>query len=159
MDGRNGWSDSSPVVVQQRKAQRLVDPGVVALAPDETAFTIEKPHELDSGGVEERRIHVDVDEFLAVVLHEPVRVDPVAPVGAECHELRELAVERARDSLHVGARGLGLERFEARQDDPALDGVVDEAVHGENRAQRQHDLGIELQADRIQTRIDPHLRS
>ena len=147
------------IFVEKRVVQRLMNPGVVTLTPDVTTFPIEKRHELDSRRVQERGVHVDLDEVLVAVLHELVGVDPVPPVRAEGHELRELAVQRARDPLHVGARGFLLERLEARQDDLVLDRVVDDAEHGKHRVERYHDLGGQLQADGIPTRIGPHRRS
>ena len=147
------------IFVEKRVVQRLMNPGVVTLAPGVTTFSIEERHELDSRRVQERGVHVDLDEVLVAVLHELVGVDPVPPVRAEGHQLRELAVQRARDPLHVGARGFLLERLEARQDDVVLDRVVDDAEHGKHRVERYHDLGGKLQADGIPTRFGPHRRS
>ena len=113
--------------IQQRIVQRRVHVGVVTLAPDVTTFAIEERDQLDAGRIQERRVHVDGNEVLIASDHILIGVDPVAPVRAERHELRELAVERTRGALHVRARGVGLERLEARQNHALLDGVVDQA--------------------------------
>ena len=128
---------------QEPIVQFLVRAGLQALAPYEMPVVADERDDVEPGGDDGRRRHVVFDERRVPARHVLVGLEPVAPVGAERLQLRELAVDGAGHALHVGAREVRLERLEAGQDDLALHRVVDRSVRREQRAEQQDHLGIE----------------